>query len=274
MEFGLERTASACSVDCMRNMRTSEPQYLPTENGESLAYSSAPGSLPGLFWLPGFNSDMAGNKAKHLADWAKREAIGFTALDYSGHGRSSGRLSDGTITRWLADALAVFDRIAAGPQILIGSSMGGWIALLLALARPARVAGLVLIAPSPDFTEDLIWEDAGPEIRGQIIEQGAFNRPSGDPAEQNPITRTLIEDGRRHLLLRQEIAICAPVRIFHGMADMEVPYERSLLLAQRLVSRDVIVEIIKAGDHRLSTPDDLARFEVAIRALANCVAKT
>ncbi|MFO1187208.1 MAG: alpha/beta hydrolase [Alphaproteobacteria bacterium] len=241
--------------------------FLPRPEGERIAYRRIAGLGPGILWLSGFKSDMSGLKAEHMAGVAAREGIAFTAFDYYGHGASSGDFAQGTIGHWREDALAVLDEVAPEAQILVGSSMGGWIALLVALARPARVRGLVLIAPATDFTEDLLWSHA--EIREAILQKGYWTRPSAYGLAPYPITRELVEEARAHLLLRAPIGISAPVHILHGTKDPDIPWERSRLLAERLASARPIVDFIEAGDHRLSTPADLARLERAVLALAN-----
>ncbi len=235
--------------------------------GERLAYRKLEGRGPGFFWLSGFGSDMSGTKASYLADWAAAGARAFLAFDYFGHGASSGDFTAGTIGRWRGDALAVLDHLTTGPQILIGSSMGGWIALLLALARPERVHGLVLIAPAPDFTEDLIYAPATPQMQAAWAATGVWHRPSAYGSPQ-PITWRLIEEARAHLLLRGPIRVNCPVHILHGMRDPDIPFERSLLLARQLESSRVLVEFIKQGDHRLSSTEDLERLTCATQAMA------
>jgi pimeloyl-ACP methyl ester carboxylesterase len=182
-------------------------------------------------------------------------------FDYSGHGASEGQFVDGTISRWRQDALDVLDRLTEGPQILVGSSMGGWLALLAALARPERVAGLVLIAPACDFTERLLWAGLTDDSRRAITDEGVWLRPSQYGPKPYPITRALIEDGRRHLLMDAEIAVDCPVRILHGMRDPDVPWRHGLALVDLLRSPDVTFELIKSGDHRLSDPGSLGRLE-------------
>lgn len=232
-----------------------------------LAYRRVPGrGGPGVVFLGGFKSDMTGSKASHLAAWCAARGRAFLRFDYSGHGASGGRFEDGTIGRWLDDALAAFDALAEGPQVVVGSSMGGWIALLLALRRPERVAALVGIAAAPDFTEELIWKELSPEIRGAIARDGAWLRPS-EYGEPYPITRALIEDGRKHLLLGGPIPIRAPVRLLHGQRDADVPWEMSLRLAERLESEDVRATLVKGGDHRLSTEADLALLSATLAPL-------
>jgi len=223
----------------------------------SIAYHRTPGKPPGIVFLGGFMSEMTGTKATWLEGFARARGHGFLRFDYTGHGASSGAFADGTIGAWRDDALAALDRLTEGPQVLVGSSMGGWIALLVAHARPSRVAGLVTIAAAPDFTEDLIWARLGDAQRSALARDGWFEAPSayGPPYR---ITRALIEDGRDHLLLRGAIAIAAPVRLLHGMQDPDVPWHTSLRAAERLASRDVRLTLIKDGDHRLSRDQDLA----------------
>ncbi|MDE2007674.1 MAG: alpha/beta hydrolase [Rhodospirillales bacterium] len=226
-------------------------------DGTLLAVRPLHGRAPTLVFLPGFRSDMRGEKAEHLAALCAARGQGMLRFDYSGHGESQGRFEDGTIGRWTSDALAAIDQLTAGPLILVGSSMGGWIALLVARARPHRLAALVGIAAAPDFTERLIWDAMAPPERARLQADGVLHVPSqyGAPT---PITRALVEDGRTHLLLDAPIAIACPVRLLHGQRDPDVPWETCLRLASRLESQDVRVHLVKDGDHRLSRPDDLA----------------
>jgi len=206
---------------------------------------------------------MSGSKATTLDAWAHRRGQAFVRFDYQGHGASSGRFEDGTIGSWADDALAVLDLLTEGPQILVGSSMGGWIALLVALARPERVAGLVTVAAAPDFTEDLIWPALPEAARAELVRTGQLTLASGGP----PITRALIEDGRQRLLLRAPIPLRVPARLLHGQQDAEVPWSTSVRLAQQLDSADVQLTLIKDGDHRLSRPQDLALLVATLERL-------
>jgi pimeloyl-ACP methyl ester carboxylesterase len=243
-------------------------ETLTLPDGACIAYrqriARAGDGRPGIVFLPGFGSDMTGAKGTALAAWADARGQALLRVDYSGHGQSSGAFRDGTIGRWTADALAAIDRLTAGPLILVGSSMGGWIMLLTALARPGRIAGLVGIAAAPDFTEDLMWEAMPPETRERLLADGMIHQPSQYQDAPLEITRALVEDGRRHLLLRGPIAMRCPVRLLHGMADPDVPWQTSVRLAERLTGDDVTITLIKDGDHRLSREVDLARMFAAI----------
>jgi pimeloyl-ACP methyl ester carboxylesterase len=225
--------------------------------GEELAWQRLEGRAPCVVFLPGFRSDMTGDKAKALTALCERQGQALLLFDYSGHGASGGRFEHGTIGRWSADALAVIDGLTEGKLLLVGSSMGGWIGLLAALARPGRVAGFIGIAAAPDFTETLMWNSMTFEERATLMEQGVLQQPSeyGDPY---PITRVLIEDGRTRLLLDGPIALDCPVRLLHGQRDGDVPWETALRLAGRIVSPDVRVTLVKDGEHRMSRPQDLA----------------
>src|SRR6266853_2288820 len=235
----------------------------------SIAVRARAGGGPGLFWLGGFNSDMQGTKALALDAWAAERGRACVRFDYSGHGESGGACIDGTIGRWLEESVAVFEQFCDGPQVVIGSSMGGWMALLLAreMARRggsrATLAGLVLIAPAPDFTEALMWNGFSPEVRQQIEAKGVWLQPS-QYGEPYPITRTLIEEGRNHLLLGSAIEVGCPVRILQGAQDPDVPWQHAFALAHRLPSEDVVLTMIQDGDHRLSRPQDIARIMVAV----------
>jgi pimeloyl-ACP methyl ester carboxylesterase len=236
------------------------------DDGETIAYLRRGGKSPGVLWLGGFRSDMTGTKAEALDRWAASRGRAYLRFDYYGHGSSSGEFRDGTITRWRDDALAVLDRLCERPQVLVGSSMGAWIALLAGRARPEKVAALLLIAPAVDFTEALMWARMSPEIRREIMERGEWLRPSSYGDGPYPITRALIEDGRRHLLLHAPIPIACPVHILQGMHDPDVPWQHALKFVEKL-SGNPVLTLIKEGDHRLSTPFDLARITAALEAL-------
>lgn len=242
-------------------------------DGVRLAYRASKGnpSRCGVVWLCGFHADMTGEKASFLHEAAQKVDRSYVRFDYFGHGESGGAFADGTISRWRADALAIIDRLTQGPLVLVGSSMGGWMALLAALARPGRVKGLVLIAPAPDFTEKLLWAGLDDSQRKQIVEQGRCIRPSAyDPAGY-PITRALIEDGRRWQVMDADIPLDIPVRILQGGEDPDVPPSHSRTLVDKLRSRDVIWTLMKDGDHRLSRPQDIERMIAMALALADQV---
>jgi pimeloyl-ACP methyl ester carboxylesterase len=203
-------------------------------------------------------SDMTGTKAMALEAFCREREQAFVRFDYFGHGESSGAFTEGTIGLWAADTVVVLDELTEGPQVLVGSSMGGWIMLLAALARRPRIAGLVGIASAPDFTEDLLWARMGPEQKAALDRDGVYFEPSAY-GEAYPITRALIKEGRDHLLLRSPIALDCPVSLIHGMKDQDVPVETSIRLAQCLASQDVTVTLVKEGGHRLSEPEDLER---------------
>ena len=213
---------------------------------------------PGIIFLGGFASDMTGTKAGYLSECCKTNDFSYLRFDYSGNGQSSGEFKDGTIGQWLEDALAVFDRLTEGSQIVVGSSMGGWLALLLALQRPERIKAIVGVAAAPDFTEDLMWDVFTPLQRMQIQRDGMIYENTA-PAEHNPpITLRLIEEGRTHLLLRQPIQVICPVRLLQGKLDADVPWTHAQRIADKLTSSDVKIHYIEDGDHRLSRDRDLA----------------
>jgi pimeloyl-ACP methyl ester carboxylesterase len=237
-----------------------------------IAVRAQAGAAPGLFWLGGYKSDMKGTKAEALADWAAQAGRACVRFDYSGHGESEGAFTDGTIGRWLADSLAVFEACCAGPQILIGSSMGGWLALLLTRALKQRghdgaasIAGMVLIAPAVDFTEELMWKRFTPEIKRELEATGVWTRPSQYSPEPYLVTRQLIEEGRKHLLLGGLIETGCPVRILQGVEDPDVPWQHAVELTSRLASDDVVLTLVKDGDHRLSRPEDIERMIAAVK---------
>lgn len=226
-------------------------------NGAPIAYERLAGAEPTFVWLGGFKSDMAGTKAQALADWANGSGQAFVRFDYSGHGVSGGAFEDGSISRWLGDTLAVLDQLTAGPLVLVGSSMGGWLALLAARARPERVAALLLIAPAADFTERLMWPGFSPEQQAKLMTEGRLELPSAYSPEPNVITREMIEDGRRHLIMDAPFPFDGMVRILAGDEDPDVPLAHVLALLPVLQAKDVKVHRIPDGDHRLSRPQDL-----------------
>ena len=245
----------------------SAPEILARSDGATIAYRLLAGEVPGIVFLGGFHSDMTGAKALYLEEYCRKSRRAFVRFDYFGHGASSGDFAEGTIGRWRDDSVAIIDSLTSGPQILVGSSMGGWVMLLAALARPERIAALVGIAGAPDFTQELLWPRLTPAQRAEIEERGQIVLASDyDPAGYL-YRRELIEEGRRHLLLGGPIPLEMPVRLLHGMRDESVPWQLSLRLADRLASRDVRVTLIKDGDHRLSTAPDLALLAQTLDAL-------
>jgi pimeloyl-ACP methyl ester carboxylesterase len=241
---------------------------LARPDGAKLAWRRVAGAGPTVVWLGGFRSDMAGTKAQALADWAQASGRAYLRFDYFGHGESGGDFREGTITRWREDALAVLDELIDGEAVLIGSSMGGWIACLAAMVRPERVKAMVLVAPAPDFTEKLMAPEIPPEGRRALRDDGVWLRPSdyGDPY---PITAALLEDGARWSILPGPVPIEAPVRILQGGEDPDVPWRHALELAQVIKSPDVVFTLIKDGDHRLSRPQDIARLLAAVGEVAD-----
>jgi len=230
------------------------------------------GKSPGLVWLGGFKSDMQGTKAQALDAWAGEHGRGCVRFDYSGHGESGGDFREGTIGRWLDESLAVYRAFAKGPQVLIGSSMGGWIALLLSqrlrqMQDVAPLAGMVLIAPAVDFTEVLMWKNFPPAVKHELEAKGVWIRPSQYDAEGYPITKRLIEEARAHLLLGGMIETGCPVRILQGALDPDVPWTHAVELVSRLAQDDVVLTLVKDGDHRLSRPEDIERLIAAVAEL-------
>jgi pimeloyl-ACP methyl ester carboxylesterase len=264
---------SATAIE--RDLSAPALEFLHVGHGDSMrkiAVRRRIGALPGLLWLGGFKSDMAGTKAVALDRWAAAHRRNYVRFDYSGHGESGGEFTAGTISRWLEESIAVFDAYCRGPQVLVGSSMGGWLALLLTreLRRrkpprgPASVAALVLIAPAVDFTEELMWKRFPAQVKRKLEKEGMWERPSPYSAEPYPITAALIEDGRRHLLLGGLIETGYPVRILQGVADPDVPWRHAVELVSRLAQDDVVLSLIKDGDHRLSRPEDIERLLGAV----------
>ena len=237
--------------------------YLARPDGAKLAWRRVDGAGPTVVWLGGFRSDMAGTKAQALADWAQASGRAYLRFDYFGHGESEGDFRDGTITRWREDALAVLDELIRGDVVLVGSSMGGWIACLAAMVRPERVRALVLVAPAPDFTEKLMAPEIPADGRHALREAGVWLRPSeyGDPY---PITAALLEDGARWSILPGPVPIEAPVRILQGGDDPDVPWRHALELAQAIKGSDLVFTLVKDGDHRLSRPQDIERLIAAV----------
>jgi len=236
----------------------------------SIAVRTREGKNPGLFWLGGFKSDMKGTKAEALDAWAAKSGRACARFDYSGHGESDGKFTEGTIGRWLEESIAIYAHFAKGPQIVIGSSMGGWLALLLARELAQRkcgapIAGMVLIAPAVDFTEELMWKHFSEATKSEIEQKGFWLRPSAYGEEPYPITRGLIEEGRNHLLLEGLIETRCPVHILQGVQDPDVPWRHAVELVSRFSRDDVVLTLIKDGDHRLSRPEDIDRLITAVK---------
>jgi pimeloyl-ACP methyl ester carboxylesterase len=240
----------------------------------SIAVRQRPGQAPGLFWLGGYRSDMRGTKAQALDAWAAVHGRACTRFDYSGHGESGGAFAEGTIGRWLEEAASVFTACCQGPQVLIGSSMGGWLALLLLRELRRRekesrrslgpVAGLVLIAPAVDFTEELMWKRFSPAIKREIEEKGSYAQPSAYSEQPYVITRRLIVEARDHLMFGDLIETGCPVRILQGVQDEDVPWDHTVELVSRFARDDVVLTLVKDGDHRLSRPEDIERLLNAV----------
>ncbi len=244
------------------------PEYLDTPQGRRIAHHRTKGAGPGVVFLGGFRSDMDGTKALHLEAWARARGRAFLRFDYSGHGQSGGRFEDGAIGDWAEDSAAALEALTEGPQILVGSSMGGWIALLLARSMPARVAGLVGIAAAPDFTEDSIWAGATEAQRAEMMRAGFISLPSDYSDEPYIFTRRLVEDGRRHLVLRAPLPLPCPVRLLQGTADADVPVSVALRLLEHAEGPDIRLTLVKGADHRFSSPDCLTLIETALAEIS------
>jgi len=264
------------------------PKFLHTPHYK-LAYEQLEGATPTVMFCHGFRSDMTGTKALALEEMCRKRGQAYLRFDCSGHGQSGRDFMDGTIGQWAQDALAMLDQLIKGDVIIVGSSMGGWIALMIALQRPDRVKGLVGIASAPDFTETLIWEKFTPNQKERLLTDGMIFAPACEGEEPYPITKKLIEEGRKHMLLKKHshpflssscakaqdpscgdmdpvvkpqddaniLAINCPIRLIHGMQDEDVPYQTSLTIAEKVQSKDVKVTLVKSGNHRMSEPEDL-----------------
>lgn len=238
--------------------------YLETGQGRRIAYDRTEGAGPGVVFLGGFRSDKEGTKALALEAWARAHGRAFLRFDYSGHGRSSGEFTDGCIGDWFEDARAAILELTEGPQILVGSSMGGWISLLMARAHPDKVAGLVTIAAAPDFTEDGMWQAFTEAQRRELMEKGQIALPSEYSDEPYVITRRLIEDGRKHLVLRAPLHLPMPVRMLQGTADTDVPLSVAVRLIEHADGPDIRLTVVKGADHRFSSPDCLRLIETSV----------
>jgi len=246
------------------------PERLDRPGGQAIAYHALPGKSPGVVFCSGFRSDMTGTKAAALAEACAAAGRSYVRFDYFGHGQSTGDFADGAIGLWAEDALAVIDSVTSGPLVLVGSSMGGWISLLAALARPDRVKGLVLIAPAPDFTEGF-WNRLTGSAQALLRKNGRVDVPSQYSGDPTPITLKLIEDGRNHLLLHRPIPFAGPVRILQGVQDPDVPWSHAVKVMEQLQGGDVRLTLFKAGDHRLSKPDEIAALEQAVEEVCGLV---
>ncbi len=234
---------------------------------QKIAYQQQAGKPHGVIFCGGFRSGMGGTKACALSDWAAARGQAYTRFDYFGHGASSGAFTDGTMSHWRGDILHVLDALCDGPQILVGSSFGGWLSLMAALDRPQKVAALVLIAPATDMTERLMWDNFSPKAQQKLLQEGQVMNPSSYDPDGYPITKALIEDGRRHLMLDNKIDIDIPIRILHGQKDDAVPWQHSLELAEQVASDDVELHFIKNGDHRLSEPHEIEKMQHLLEGL-------
>ena len=232
-------------------------QILARQDGATIAYNRFDGISPGVVFLGGFMSDMTGSKAMALEEHCKRQNRSFLRFDYTGHGQSSGLFRDGTISQWAEDAVYAIEQLSEGPQVLVGSSMGGWIMLLAALRLKKRITALVGIAAAPDFTVDLIDNELSDQQREVMLRDGFVEVPSDYGDEPYTITQALIDDGRENLLLNDVIPLTQPIRLIQGLRDMDVPWRTALRLQEMLASEDVEVTLVKNGDHRLSEPHDL-----------------
>jgi pimeloyl-ACP methyl ester carboxylesterase len=244
-------------------------ERLNRPDGATIAYRRSSGKSPGVVFCGGFKSDMTGTKATALEAHCQGVGRAYMRFDYFGHGESSGDFIAGTIGRWAEDTVAVLDRLTDGSQVLVGSSMGGWLMLLAALARPERIAALVGIAPAADFTQALMAPSLSDAAKAALANDGIWQRPSQYSPDPYPITARLIEEGRRHLLLDKPIPFRGPVRILHGMQDPDVPWRHSLKLIEALASTDVTLTLVKDGDHRLSEPVDIERLIATVETLCS-----
>lgn len=256
-----ERTAP------MNGLENSQKSILPRSDGATIAYDQIEGIGPGIVFLHGLKSDRRGTKASHLFDYCKASGRSFLTLDMYGHGDSSGDFIDGSITRWTEDAVAAIDDLTTGPQILVGSSMGGWVMLKAALTRPDRIAGLIGIAAAPDFTETLIWNSLSEDERAEVENTGRLTMPTSYEEDPYDIGFTLIEDGRANLLLANPIPFTGPAHFLHGLADEDVPWTVSVQIAECLESTDAHATLVKDGAHNLSRPNDLDLLTRSLRVI-------
>ena len=248
---------------------------LTREDGASIAYHYTSGKSPGIIFLPGFRSDMNGTKAKNLETFCNQRGNAFLRFDYQGHGQSSGDFNDGTIGEWASDAIRALDQLTEGPQVLVGSSMGSWIMLLVARARPERIAGLLGLASAPDFTEDLVQKKLSDGEKNKLKENGYVlirNKYISDGSYR--INKRLLEDGRAQLVLQEPLKIDVPVRLIHGINDQEVPWSTSTRIMEIVTSNDIELTLVKAGEHRLSENVDLERMRQLLDTLLDQLEKS
>ncbi len=248
-----------------------EPETIDRGDGATIAYHRVPGEVPGVVFLTGYMSDMTGGKAVRLEHFCRQRGLAYLRFDYFGHGASSGAFIDGTVGHWADDTVFALDHLTEGPQVLVGSSLGGWIMTLAAMRRPERIAGLLGIAVAPDFTDRLADTMLTADELAILERTGVVRVASPYGPEPTPVTRLIIEEGRNHLVLQDEIPLDCPVRLIHGMQDPDVPWRTSLRLAERLRSADVEITLVKNGAHRLSEPDDLERLCETLDALLRCL---
>jgi len=241
-----------------------EPNYIIGEKGRKIAYHYSEAKGPTVVFCGGYMSDMEGTKAIFLENSCKELGISYLMFDYSGHGKSSEEFVDGTIGIWTQDALSVIDEVTKGELIIVGSSMGGWIGLLVSLARKDRLKAFIGIAAAPDFTRELMWDNYSPAIKETLKRDGIYLEPSDYSDEPYKVSYKLIQDGENHILLNEPIDLNCPIRLFHGLFDEDVPYSYSSRIAEKVISNDVIISFNKSGDHRLSSEADLNRLKQAI----------
>jgi len=246
------------------------PKYFETSQGRRIAYHKTEGNLPSIVFLGGFKSDMEGSKATFLENWAKNKGYSYLRFDYSGHGQSSGKFIDGCIGNWLQDAEEVIKNLTEGSLVLIGSSMGGWISLLLARKIAEKIVGLLTIAAAPDFTQDSMWQNFSKQQREEIETKGITLLPS-DYGEPYPITKRLIEEGKDHLIFRVPMKLNFPVRLLQGSLDTSVTRMTALKLFDHLESTNLHLTFIKDGDHSLSTPNCLEIIKTELVHLLKCI---
>jgi len=254
------------------------PSFLETADGARLGYCKVSGKAPTVVFLGGFRSDMTGNKARAIESWCRQRGQAFLRFDYQAHGVSSGVFEECSVGTWSTDAANVIDAVTEGPLVLVGSSMGGWIMSLLARARPERIAGLVGIAVAPNFTSEIMWPAMDETTRQKLMTDGVIRVPSAYDDEPYPITKNMIDDGLKHDVLGEVIPVDCPVRLIHGLEDPDVPWEMSLKLSKSIRSSDVVVSLVKDGDHRLSKPHELAQMlgliDEVLVAAGDAVAQT